>query len=69
MGPYNTEEEVAANAPYLVTAIVRIEAQAPAVRDAFAGGLDRAAISALMAGEERRRKADPHARPVADVLP
>jgi len=66
------EEEVIANGPYLVAVQVGFNAESPAGvanLDAFARGFDRAAVSALMAREEQRRKADPKAGPIAGVLP
>jgi hypothetical protein len=64
-------EEVVENGPFLLAAQVAINAESPAgiaALDAFAAGFDRAAVSALMAREERLRKADRGARSIAGVL-
>jgi hypothetical protein len=68
----HTAEEVVANGPYLVTAVVGINAESPvgvADLDAFARGFDRASVSKLMAREEQRRKADPRVGSIAGALP
>jgi hypothetical protein len=64
--------EVVNNGPYLVAVQVAINAESPAgvaALDMFARGFDRAAVSALMAHEEQRRKADPRVGSIVGVLP
>jgi len=61
-------QEVVQNGPYLVSAQVGIGSESPAALDAFAGGFDRAAVSALMAREAERRKADRAVGPIPGVL-
>lgn len=63
------KQEVVDNGPYLVSAQLGIDAESPAALGAFAGGVDRAAIRALMAREEERRKADREVGSIAGALP
>ena len=68
----HTAEGVVANGPYLVSVLVAINAESPvgvADLDAFSRGFDRAAVAALMAREEQRRKADRMVGQIEGVLP
>ena len=66
---HNSEQEMVDNGPYLTSVQVVIRAESPAAVAAFADRFDRTALSRLMAGEERRRKADHQARPIANAVP
>ena len=52
------EADVVQTGPFLVSAEVGIGSQRPDALDAFVRGFNQSAISALMAREARRRKAD-----------
>ena len=62
------QDEVVRNGPYLVSASVSFDAESPAALDAFVRGFNRRPVSALIAREEARRKADRQAGPIAGVL-
>ena len=62
------QDEVVRNGPYLVSASVSFDAESPEALDAFVRGFNRGAVSALMAREDARRKADRQAGPIAGAL-